>query len=65
MPVAAPAPIQEPIALAKSGARTLATAEGKALSARTVAAKDPSLPLDEDQYDIPTFLRRQGQSDMP
>ena len=25
--------------------------------------KEPSLPLDEDQFDIPTFLRRQGQGD--
>jgi cell division protein FtsZ len=29
------------------------------------AARDPSLPVDEDQFDIPTFLRRQGQSDPP
>jgi cell division protein FtsZ len=28
-------------------------------------ARDPSLPVDEDQFDIPTFLRRQGQSDPP
>jgi cell division protein FtsZ len=26
-------------------------------------ARDPSLPSDEDQFDIPTFLRRQGQTD--
>jgi cell division protein FtsZ len=26
-------------------------------------ARDPSLPVDEDQFDIPTFLRRQGQTD--
>jgi cell division protein FtsZ len=26
--------------------------------------KEPSLPLDEDQFDIPTFLRRQGQGDL-
>ena len=25
--------------------------------------KEPSLPVDEDQFDIPTFLRRQGQGD--
>ncbi len=34
-------------------------------SPRTVVAKDPSLPVDEDQFDIPTFLRRQGQTEMP
>ncbi len=28
-------------------------------------ARDPSLPVDEDQFDIPTFLRRQGQNDPP
>jgi cell division protein FtsZ len=26
--------------------------------------KEPSLPVDEDQFDIPTFLRRQGQGDL-
>jgi cell division protein FtsZ len=26
-------------------------------------ARDPSLPVDEDQFDIPTFLRRQGQTE--
>lgn len=36
-------------------------AEPRAVAART--ARDPSLPVDEDQFDIPTFLRRQGQSD--
>src|SRR5262245_53427013 len=37
----------------------------KAVSPRTVALKEPSLPLDEDQFDIPTFLRRAGQTEMP
>jgi cell division protein FtsZ len=36
-------------------------AEPRAAAARP--ARDPSLPVDEDQFDIPTFLRRQGQSD--
>ena len=31
--------------------------------APTRPLKEPSLPLDEDQFDIPTFLRRQGQGD--
>ena len=38
-------------------------AEPRAAAART--ARDPSLPVDEDQFDIPTFLRRQGQNDPP
>jgi cell division protein FtsZ len=53
---------------AKSGSRSLTAAEaGKAAvaGARTAVVKDPALPLDEDQFDIPTFLRRQGQTEMP
>jgi cell division protein FtsZ len=50
---------------AKSGSRTLAQAEGRSLSSRTAVVKDAALPLDEDQFDIPTFLRRQGQTEMP
>lgn len=34
-------------------------------SARTSVVKDAALPLDEDQFDIPTFLRRQGQTELP
>jgi cell division protein FtsZ len=40
-----------------------ARAEPRAAAARP--ARDPSLPVDEDQFDIPTFLRRQGQTDPP
>jgi cell division protein FtsZ len=36
-------------------------AEPRAATVRP--ARDPSLPTDEDQFDIPTFLRRQGQTD--
>lgn len=44
--------------------RTLTNPEMKAVSApRVTSGKDASLPLDEDQFDIPTFLRRQGQTD--
>ncbi|ATB27813.1 cell division protein FtsZ [Melittangium boletus] len=50
---------------AKAGARTLSPAEGRSLSNRTAVVKDAALPLDEDQFDIPTFLRRQGQTEMP
>jgi cell division protein FtsZ len=50
---------------AKSGGR-LSSTENKAItSTRTAVVKDAPLPLDEDQFDIPTFLRRQGQTEMP
>ncbi|MCP3145282.1 cell division protein FtsZ [Pyxidicoccus xibeiensis] len=49
-----------------SAPRTLAPVEsGKALSTRTAVVKEAALPLDEDQFDIPTFLRRQGQTELP
>jgi cell division protein FtsZ len=38
---------------------------GKSVSTRTAVVKDAALPLDEDQFDIPTFLRRQGQTELP
>ncbi len=44
------------------------TTQGSAKSAtpRPVVNREPSgLPADEDQFDIPTFLRRQGQTEMP
>jgi cell division protein FtsZ len=48
------------------GARTLSAPETRVVSPRTVVARaDGSLPVDEDQYDIPTFLRKQGQTEMP
>ena len=51
---------------AKSGSRTnLAAVDGRSLANRTAVVKDAALPLDEDQFDIPTFLRRQGQTDLP
>ncbi|MDC0709578.1 cell division protein FtsZ [Stigmatella sp. ncwal1] len=51
---------------AKSGSRSLSSVENKAVtSSRTAVVKDAALPLDEDQFDIPTFLRRQGQTEMP
>jgi cell division protein FtsZ len=49
----------------KGGSR-LSSVEGKAVSsARTSVVKEAALPLDEDQFDIPTFLRRQGQTELP
>ncbi|HEX8437715.1 cell division protein FtsZ [Archangium sp.] len=50
---------------AKAGARTMSSVDGRSLSGRTAVVKDAALPLDEDQFDIPTFLRRQGQTEMP
>ncbi len=58
-----PAKVSQPVA---SGVRTYSSPEVKSVqSGRTVVARDPNLALDEDQYDIPTFLRRQGQTEMP
>src|SRR5215217_166772 len=52
---------------AKSGAsRPMSTVDNsKSVSNRTAVVKDSALPLDEDQFDIPTFLRRQGQTELP
>jgi cell division protein FtsZ len=53
---------------AKAGARTVAVAEGKSErhSARVAVSRDSrSLPIDDDKFDIPTFLRRSGQTEMP
>ncbi|WP_224245342.1 cell division protein FtsZ [Hyalangium gracile] len=51
----------------KAGARAMSSTENKAVTTppRTAVVKDAALPLDEDQFDIPTFLRRQGQTEMP
>ncbi|MGA9524516.1 MAG: cell division protein FtsZ [Myxococcaceae bacterium] len=58
---------EDMVTLARTGARTVATAASAApQSARVAISREPnSLPVDEDQYDIPTFLRRQGQTEMP
>lgn len=63
----APAVREEPATLvpAKAAARTLSAPDVKAVSPRVVTAREPSLPVDEDQYDIPTFLRKQGHTEMP
>ena len=44
--------------------RTLSNPEMRAVSSPRILPKETSLPLDEDQFDIPTFLRRQGQTDL-
>ncbi|HLL00417.1 MAG TPA: cell division protein FtsZ [Myxococcaceae bacterium] len=50
---------------AKSSGRLSSTENKAVTSTRTAVVKDAPLPLDEDQFDIPTFLRRQGQTEMP
>ena len=64
-PVAAPAAQDSAIVTAKSAPRSLSPADSRAVSSPRGVARDASLPLDEDQFDIPTFLRRQGQTEMP
>jgi cell division protein FtsZ len=61
---AASTPREEGSALvpAKVAPRSL---EAKQVSSPRVSPRESSLPLDEDQFDIPTFLRRQGQTEMP
>jgi cell division protein FtsZ len=50
----------------KPGTRTLSGEHRVHVPVRAaVAARDPSASLDEDQYDIPTFLRRQGHTELP
>ncbi len=46
------------------GVRPYAAEPRPVSSPRAGVLKD-TLPLDEDQFDIPTFLRRQGQTDLP
>jgi cell division protein FtsZ len=58
-PAAAPEP--EP---AHGPVRARATAPEPRPLASTRPLKEPKLPMDEDQFDIPTFLRRQGQGDV-
>ncbi|MFT3842373.1 MAG: cell division protein FtsZ [Myxococcaceae bacterium] len=50
----------------KAGARTLSGETKATTSPRVAIPREPNgLPLDEDQYDIPTFLRRQGHTELP
>ncbi|XXF76447.1 cell division protein FtsZ [Myxococcaceae bacterium GXIMD 01537] len=71
-PVPAAAPVMSPreevasLVPSKAGGRMSTVESNKGLSsARTAVVKDAALPLDEDQFDIPTFLRRQGQTELP
>jgi cell division protein FtsZ len=58
-----PAPAPEP-APDHGPVRSRATAPEARPLASSRPLKEPRLPLDEDQFDIPTFLRRQGQGDV-
>src|SRR5215472_6336181 len=53
------APPAEPAVHGPARATRATTPEPRPL-APTRPVKEPALPLDEDQFDIPTFLRRQG-----
>jgi cell division protein FtsZ len=59
----APAAPTDPAVLGPVRAPRATTPEPRPL-APSRPHKEPSLPLDEDQFDIPTFLRRQGQGDL-
>ncbi len=48
---------------AKLAVRTTSVADGRLAATVRHAPRDPSLPVDEDQFDIPTFLRRHGHGD--
>ena len=51
---------------AKAGSRSVAASQPPTQSPRVVVNREPnSLPVDEVQFDIPTFLRRQGHTEMP
>jgi len=61
-----PASPREEIPAAASGklaVRTTSVADGRLAATVRHVPRDPSLPVDEDQFDIPTFLRRHGNSD--
>ena len=58
-----PASPREEIQAAASGklaVRTTSVADGRLAATVRHVPRDPSLPVDEDQFDIPTFLRRHG-----
>jgi cell division protein FtsZ len=60
LPVREEAPVAVPSKLAGRGA---SAADARLAATVRPIARDPSLPVDEDQFDIPTFLRRHGQTD--
>ncbi|MBK7858211.1 MAG: cell division protein FtsZ [Archangiaceae bacterium] len=50
---------------AKAGARTLSAEHPRTPVSRPPPPSRESLALDEDEFDIPTFLRRQGHTELP
>jgi cell division protein FtsZ len=50
---------------AKAGARTLSAEHPRVPVPRPPPPQRESLSLDEDEFDIPTFLRRQGHTELP
>jgi len=69
-PVAAaappPLPVREEVPVvvpSKIAGRGASSADARLAATVRPIARDPSLPVDEDQFDIPTFLRRHGQTD--
>jgi cell division protein FtsZ len=70
-PTQAPSPIAPPreevatLVPSKAGARTLSAEHPKVPAPRPPPPNRDSLPLDEDQFDIPTFLRRAGHTELP
>ncbi len=49
----------------KAGARTLSAEHPRTPAPRPPPPTRESLALDEDEFDIPTFLRRQGHTELP
>jgi cell division protein FtsZ len=65
-PPAPPLAVREEVpaaAPAKLAGRSASAADARLAATVRPVARDPSLPVDEDQFDIPTFLRRHGQTD--
>jgi cell division protein FtsZ len=50
---------------AKAGARTLSAEHPRTTGSRPPPPHREPLALDEDEFDIPTFLRRQGHTELP
>jgi cell division protein FtsZ len=67
LPRPAAVPVDEVASLARVGARSVSATDHRAVqSPRVVVNREPgSLPVDDDQFDIPTFLRRQGHTELP
>jgi cell division protein FtsZ len=51
-----------PLAVPKVGSRSVPMGEAKPIPSPRTSVREGSLAVDEDQFDIPTFLRRHGHS---